>query len=620
MLSKLTLTLFALIIQFALSLAQEQPRIEVIYPVPNQKIAAVDSTFIFGNVTPGSELTINRMPVKVYDNGAFIAFLPIKSGRFSFVLNAKLKGKSAEYVLPLDVPEPYVVPESLAIVKGYMTPSSDITLMEGDMLTAGFRGTPGLHGYFSLSTDHRLVRMAESPATPQSYWAQGVFGAGEFPDSLLVKGSYNGNLILGSEHVGDSVEVSYYLCRKPLNLIDTRDRTFKREFDACGCVKRDSDARVKVWPANKVVVGELTDSTQTLRVGPRKGYFSVFQPKGIRMRVTGYSGNHFRARLANNQEVWVSDSSMKLLPEGSRIPSGEFALMRTTKLTDGVKVTFNPGAVLPFDVIEEPQNNRLFLDIYNCTSSIDWIRYDAADSMIASINFEQTAVGVVRITIDLNETLWGYDCFYERNQFNLKLKHRPELSHKLRGIKIVVDPGHSPDPGASGPTGFKEKDANLAIALQLKEALEDEDATVFMTRSGDTPLLLYDRPVLAYGFDADIFVSVHNNAVPDGVNPLANNGTACFYYHPQSQELARLVHQRMIPATGLNDYGLYHGNFAVIRPTGYVAILVECAFMMIPEQEMALQDPDYRGKIARAITDGILDFVEKEKSRAEAGK
>ena len=462
--------------------------------------------------------------------------------------------------------------------------------------------------------------MAESPPSPQSYWAQALFGEGEFPDSLMVKGSYNGNLILDEEHLGDSATVSYYLCRKKMRLMDTRDRQFKRQLDSCRCVTRENEARITIWPENKIIVGELTDSTQTLRVGPRKGYFSVFQPKGIRLRVTGYANNHYRARLLNNDEVWVSDSSMKLLPEGSKIPTGEFALIRTRKTDDGVVVTFNPGALLPFDVDYDPLRNQLLLDIYNCTSAIDWVRYDASDSMIAAINFEQTAVGAVRLAIDLRETLWGYDCSYKGNQFNLKLNRRPELSHKLRGIRIVVDPGHSPDFGASGPTGYKEKDANLAIALQLKEALESEDATVFMTRSGDTPLPLYDRPVIAYQDSADIFVSVHNNAVPDGVNPFTNNGTACFYYHAQSKELAADVHQRMVAATELPDYGLYHGNFAVIRPTGYLAILVECAFMMIPEQEMALQTEDFRAKIAGAIKDGIMDYVEREKGRAEEGK
>lgn len=115
-----------------------------------------------------------------------------------------------------------------------------------------------------------------------------------------------------------------------------------------------------------------------------------------------------------------------------------------------------------------------------------------------------------------------------------------------------------------GPTGLREKDANLAIALELKRALEDRRALVLMTRSDDSGVALYDRPRIAKGFDPDVFISVHNNALPDGVNPFFNNGSSTFYYHPHSQELAADVQRHLVKATGLPDYGLYHGNFAVI--------------------------------------------------------
>ena len=110
------------------------------------------------------------------------------------------------------------------------------------------------------------------------------------------------------------------------------------------------------------------------------------------------------------------------------------------------------------------------LELYNCTSSIDFIRYDTADSLISRIQWSQPQTGLLRLTIDLNQTLWGYDCYYEGNRFNLKLRARPHLDDKLKGITFVIDPGHSPDPGAIGPTGTLEKDVNLAIALELAAA------------------------------------------------------------------------------------------------------------------------------------------------------
>jgi len=63
------------------------------------------------------------------------------------------------------------------------------------------------------------------------------------------------------------------------------------------------------------------------------------------------------------------------------------------------------------------------------------------------------------------------------------------------------------------------------------------------------------------------------------------------------------------------DFGLYHGNLAVNRPTQYPAILVECAFMIIPEQEALLQTEDYRRKIAHAIARGVEVFLKEYAGR-----
>ena len=65
-----------------------------------------------------------------------------------------------------------------------------------------------------------------------------------------------------------------------------------------------------------------------------------------------------------------------------------------------------------------------------------------------------------------------------------------------------------------------------------------------------------------------------------------------------------------IEEIGLPDYGLYHANFAVLRPTQYVSVLVECAFMIIPEQEAALKTEDFQEKCARAIFEGLDDYLE----------
>jgi len=65
-----------------------------------------------------------------------------------------------------------------------------------------------------------------------------------------------------------------------------------------------------------------------------------------------------------------------------------------------------------------------------------------------------------------------------------------------------------------------------------------------------------------------------------------------------------------VPATKLDDYGLTQGNFAVIRPTQYPSVLIECAFIILPDQEEMLTQEDFQKRTAEGIASGISDFVE----------
>ena len=96
-----------------------------------------------------------------------------------------------------------------------------------------------------------------------------------------------------------------------------------------------------------------------------------------------------------------------------------------------------------------------------------------------------------------------------------------------------MDPGHPPI-GATGPTGLYEPVPTLAIGLEVKRLLEAEGATVVMTRSTADPVPLYDRPIMARRANAQALVSIHLNALPDGVNPFVSNGTGAYYFLPQA--------------------------------------------------------------------------------------
>ena len=141
-----------------------------------------------------------------------------------------------------------------------------------------------------------------------------------------------------------------------------------------------------------------------------------------------------------------------------------------------------------------------------------------------------------------------------------------------------------------------------------------------MTRSDSTPIGLWDRVRIADSVGAEVLVSIHNNALPDGVNPFTNNGSSTFFNHPHGLPLARAVQRRLVANLGVRDLGVARGDLALVRPTWYPAILTEGLFMMIPRQEAALANPVGQSKYAAAVVDGLLDFfraVAREEASAD---
>jgi N-acetylmuramoyl-L-alanine amidase len=297
------------------------------------------------------------------------------------------------------------------------------------------------------------------------------------------------------------------------------------------------------------------------------------------------------------------------LPAGTPAPHSYVKTIRCTGLHDTARTELFLDEKLPFQVEEHLDENLFVLRVFGVTSDTDWIRYMNTEGLIDRAEWSQESEGVYRLNVYLEQSLiWGWDCYYKGNTLVLDVERGPKATPSFKDVRFVIDPGHSKDPGAIGPTGLKEAEANLAIALRLAELLRKKGATVFMTRTDDSDVKLQDRPRIAMEKKCDIFISVHNNSCPDGVNPYCNNGVSTYYYNPHSMDLARSVQNRMLSSLSLEDHGLYYGNLAVARPTQYVAILVECTFIIIPEQEAALRTEKFQDQCARSIADGIDDY------------
>ncbi len=588
------------------------PEISVIYPNEGAKIGASDSNFIFGSVTPKSKLNINGFTVKVHRNGAFLAFLPLEPGDFVFELIAANQAGISTKRVQVKVPEPVLsVPEdSFCIVRESLAPRKDLVLTGGDVLEVGFRGTPNCQASFSVGGLISDVPMTEAPPVIRPQRVTQVFGKALVPQEFLpgqvpvpvLKGVYTGSYIIKDTDKVDSARIVFKLSA-------TSDKSIPTIADS-------SESRITVRQDEVPQIVEFVGSSIIARSGPKLGYLLLYQPPGIRAVATGKIGEWVRLRLAEGENAWVHQDSIKYLPLGTPIPKSYLTAMRTQTEDDKTQLRIFLQEKLPFRIEQKLNPPALFLTTYGVTSNTDWIRYDLRDQLIKEIQWAQPKKDVYQLKVYLDlEQQWGYDAFYEGSALILEIKGRPKLKRKLQGLKIAVDPGHSPDPGAVGPTGLAEKVVNLEIARELKKLLEKNGAEVILTRSGMDSLALYDRPTIAMREKCDILISVHNNALPDGINPFYNNGSSTYYYHPQAFALAKEIQRELVGRLQLPDYGIYYGNLVLTRPSQLLAVLVECAFMMIPEQEELLRTEKFQEKCAHAICDGILNFVEKSKQQ-----
>ncbi|MFQ5868949.1 MAG: N-acetylmuramoyl-L-alanine amidase [Candidatus Zixiibacteriota bacterium] len=476
----------------------QAPFINVVYPPEGASIGARDSTFIFGQVAPGSKLTINGHHVKVHKNGGYLAFLPIQAGDFVFHLEARNQLGVTTTDLHVKVPESLAFPEDSLIITG-MLPWRDLTLTEGDILQVRFHGTPGCSAFFSIPGLHQGIPMVELPTREVPAWGEVFRERGEGIEEKN-SGIYSGVYRITKADSTDSVRIHFKLVRE--------DST-----------SNSTEAVVTIERYDVPRVVEFTGKQQVVRTGPERGYLLLYQPPGVRAEATGQIGDWVRLALAPGVEAWAHKDSVKLLPEGTPIPESRITYIRTRKTERGVQVRVPLRQRLPYNMEQSVNPQMLTLNIFGGVSDTDWIRYDSDDNIIDQIRWRQFQKGVYQIKVNLRQKQqWGYDIFYEENTLVLEIKKEPTFGGALKssvsGLTFMIDPGHSHDSGAIGPTGLKEKDVNLWIAHKLRKILEKHGATVYMTRYGHEDVALYDRPKKAMEHNADILISIHNNAPP----------------------------------------------------------------------------------------------------------
>ncbi|MDB4944485.1 MAG: N-acetylmuramoyl-L-alanine amidase [Labilithrix sp.] len=273
--------------------------------------------------------------------------------------------------------------------------------------------------------------------------------------------------------------------------------------------------------------------------------------------------------------------------------------------------------------------------------------------IVAKVNAESTTTGS-RVTLDLVGPAYRR-VFHLLEPFRIVIdiaKQPPGAVAAGKGrsvARIVLDPGHGGnDPGASGPSGLKEKDVTLAIAHRVAPVLARQGVEVTLTRDDDRYVTLEERTARANAFGADLFVSIHCNAAEkpgrrgvetyvldttanemagrvaareNGTSQAASNEVAQLLASmrladqaTRSTRLAELLQKAGVASLGtydgIVDGGVHRAGFYVLVGARMPAVLFETSYISNAIEEQRLGSADYQQRLADAVANAIKAYRE----------
>ena len=229
-----------------------------------------------------------------------------------------------------------------------------------------------------------------------------------------------------------------------------------------------------------------------------------------------------------------------------------------------------------------------------------------------------------------------------------------------KSFTLVIDPGHGGhDAGAIG-TFSKEKNINLNVALAFGRLVENNcsNVKVIYTRKNDVFIPLHQRADIANRNKADLFISIHTNALPkgakatgletytlgmhrasdnfdvakrensviliekdykqhyEGFDPSSSESYIMFEFlqdknMAQSVELAKMVQKRTCAAATRPNKGVKQAGFLVLRETSMPSCLIELGFISTPSEEQFLNSDEGIANMGRGIYQAFCDYLSK---------
>jgi N-acetylmuramoyl-L-alanine amidase len=337
--------------------------------------------------------------------------------------------------------------------------------------------------------------------------------------------------------------------------------------------------------------------------------------------------------------------------------------VRTGEEPSRVRVVFDLSGPVEHRVYHLGNPDRVVIDLAGAVMAAREVPVERG--LLQAVRSAAREGGELRIVLDVNQAVHVQSYLVRPHQdlgYRLVVDLRPKVPQRpppsvarVGQLLVAIDPGHGGrDPGAIGPGGTHEKDVVLEVARKLATLLDREPGfSALLTRDDDVFVSLQERRQIARQAGADLFISVHADAVNRG----GPRGSSVYTLSGQraSQEQNRILvgnsSERLAGLDGgdrdpllrtmlvdlsrgatlefsndlagellqsLSLVGPVHksnverAGFAVLRSLDMPSVLVELAFISNPHEERLLRDAEHQWRLARALRDGLVAYGERQ--------
>ena len=314
--------------------------------------------------------------------------------------------------------------------------------------------------------------------------------------------------------------------------------------------------------------------------------------------------------------------------------------------------------------LENP--NRLVIDLKNTKLKRGFKLSSYLGKNIRNIRFSKGNGSHLRLVIDLSNafeysyfnlpkgTLYDNRLVVDLKSNNNPIKNKSvQKSVTERKVVVVIDPGHGgKDPGAIGPNKIYESNVVLAISLRLAEYINrTTDMKAVLTRDDDTFIVLRDRMKMGRESKADLFLSIHADALDNprvkgaSVYTLSLKGASdeaarVFaerenayssisevaisnmdkdavslltdlsqnFSMKASKEAAGIILNELSKVGSIRKKKVQEAGFAVLKSPDVPSVLIETTYISNPNEEARLNSRSYQDKLARAIFEGTRQY------------